>query len=143
MNRTLAKLLHFSQSIPLASKASAPNWANNFARARKIMADLFAFPTQYREGIPRVLLEAGLSGLPIVASRMPGCNDVVEDGWNGYLVAPRDADGLASRIVDLLSDRARGKVMAAVKSQHPVENFPGSTRHDRIWSDGGGLRPDP
>ncbi|BAV47563.1 sugar transferase [Mesorhizobium loti] len=77
------------------------------------MADLFAFPTQYREGIPRVLLEAGLSGLPIVASRMPGCNDVVEDGWNGYLVAPRDADGLASRIVDVLSDRARGKIMGS------------------------------
>lgn len=75
------------------------------------MADLFAFPTQYREGIPRVLLEAGLAGLPIVASRMPGCNDVVEDGWNGYLVAPRDADGLASRIIDILSDRASGKIM--------------------------------
>ncbi|ESX93681.1 glycosyltransferase family 4 protein [Mesorhizobium sp. LNJC403B00] len=77
------------------------------------MADIFAFPTQYREGIPRVLLEAGLSGLPIVASNMPGCNDVVEDGWNGYLVAPRDADGLASRIVDLLSDPARGKTMGS------------------------------
>ena len=76
------------------------------------MADLFAFPTQYREGIPRVLLEAGLAGLPIVASRMPGCNDVVEDGWNGYLVAPRDVDGLASRIADLLSDRARARAMA-------------------------------
>jgi glycosyltransferase involved in cell wall biosynthesis len=75
------------------------------------MADLFAFPTQYREGIPRVLLEAGLAGLPIVATRMPGCNDVVEDGWNGYLVAPRDADGLASRIIDVLSDRASGKIM--------------------------------
>ncbi|MBN9222697.1 MAG: glycosyltransferase, partial [Mesorhizobium sp.] len=77
------------------------------------MADLFAFPTQYREGIPRVLLEAGLSALPIVASRMPGCNDVVEDGWNGYLVAPRDADGLASRIIEILSDRDRGKIMGS------------------------------
>lgn len=77
------------------------------------MADLFAFPTQYREGIPRVLLEAGLAGLPIVASRMPGCNDVVENGWNGYLVAPRDADGLASGIIDILSDRARGKIMGS------------------------------
>lgn len=75
------------------------------------MADLFAFPTQYREGIPRVLLEAGLAGLPIVASRMPGCNEVVEDGWNGYLVSPHDADGLASRIAAILSDRDRGKIM--------------------------------
>ena len=75
------------------------------------MADVFAFPTQYREGVPRVLLEAGLAGVPVVASRMPGCNDVVEDGWNGYLVAPRDVDGLASRIVAVLSDRSHGKIM--------------------------------
>jgi len=77
------------------------------------MADLFAFPTQYREGIPRVLLEAGLAGLPIVASRMPGCNEVIEDGWNGYLVPPHDVDGLASRIVDILSDRRGGKIMGS------------------------------
>lgn len=75
------------------------------------MADVFAFPTQYREGTPRVLLEAGLAGLPIVASRMPGCSDVVEDGWNGYLVPPHDADALASRIIDLLSERDRAKTM--------------------------------
>lgn len=75
------------------------------------MADVFAFPTQYREGIPRVLLEAGLAGLPIVASRMPGCNDVVEDGWNGYLVASRDVGALASGIIKVLSDRDRARLM--------------------------------
>ncbi|TIW21880.1 MAG: glycosyltransferase family 4 protein [Mesorhizobium sp.] len=77
------------------------------------MADVFAFPTEYREGIPRVLLEAGLAGLPIVASRMPGCTDVVQDGWNGYLVTPRDPDALANRIVDLLSDRQRAMTMGS------------------------------
>jgi glycosyltransferase involved in cell wall biosynthesis len=77
------------------------------------ISDVFVFPTQYREGVPRVLLEAGLAGLPIVASRMPGCNDVVDDGWNGYLVAPGDAEALSSRIIDILSDRARAKVMGA------------------------------
>lgn len=75
------------------------------------LSDVFVFPTQYREGVPRVLLEAGLAGLPIVASRMPGCNDVVDDGWNGYLVAPGNAEALSSRIVDILSDRARAKIM--------------------------------
>lgn len=87
------------------------------------MADMFAFPTEYREGIPRVLLEAGLAGLPIVASRMPGCNDVVEDGWNGYLVPPHDADGLASRIIDVLSDRDRGKVMGGRSVELVREQF--------------------
>ncbi|MCP3398623.1 glycosyltransferase [Bradyrhizobium sp. CCGB20] len=75
------------------------------------LADLFAFPTEYREGIPRVLLEAGLAGVPIVASRMPGCDDVVVDDWNGHLVPPRDPRALAAAILDLLSDSARAKTM--------------------------------
>jgi glycosyltransferase involved in cell wall biosynthesis len=77
------------------------------------MADLFAFPTEYREGIPRVLLEAGLSGLPIVATRMPGCSDVVEHGHNGLLVPPRDAGALAAAIIELLSAPEIARVMGA------------------------------
>jgi len=87
------------------------------------MADVFAFPTQYREGIPRVLLEAGLAGVPIVASRMPGCNDVVEDGWNGCLVAPGDVNALASGITSLLSDRDRARTMGARSVELIREQF--------------------
>ncbi|MBZ9673826.1 glycosyltransferase family 4 protein [Mesorhizobium sp. ES1-3] len=87
------------------------------------MADVFAFPTQYREGVPRVLLEAGLAGLPVVASRMPGCNDVIEDGWNGYLVPPRDVNALASRIIDILSDPDRGRLMGSRSVDFVRERF--------------------
>jgi glycosyltransferase involved in cell wall biosynthesis len=75
------------------------------------LADVFAFPSEYREGIPRVLLEAGAVGLPIVTTRMPGCSDVVTDGWNGWLVPPRDPLDLARRIIDLLGDRAAARAM--------------------------------
>ena len=75
------------------------------------IADLFAFPTEYREGIPRALLEAGLAGVPIVASRMPGCDDVVVEDWNGRLVPPRDPRALAAAIIDLLRDSAHAKIM--------------------------------
>jgi glycosyltransferase involved in cell wall biosynthesis len=74
-------------------------------------ADIFAFPSEYREGIPRVLLEAGLAGLPIVTTRMPGCSDVVTDGWNGHLVPPRDPQRFATRILDLLHDRRTAAAM--------------------------------
>jgi glycosyltransferase involved in cell wall biosynthesis len=77
------------------------------------MADVFAFPTEYREGIPRVLLEAGLAGLPIVASQMPGCSDVVEDGYNGFLVAPHDPVAFSERIIELLGDAKQAKLMGA------------------------------
>jgi glycosyltransferase involved in cell wall biosynthesis len=75
------------------------------------IANVFAFPTEYREGIPRVLLEAGLAGVPIVATRMPGCGDVVVENCNGHLVPPRDPRALAAAILDLLQDPARAKSM--------------------------------
>jgi glycosyltransferase involved in cell wall biosynthesis len=87
------------------------------------IANVFVLPTEYREGIPRVLLEAGLAGLPIVATRMPGCNDVVEDGRNGYLVPPRDPQALADRIVGLLDDPARARSMGAPSAAMVRENF--------------------
>jgi glycosyltransferase involved in cell wall biosynthesis len=97
------------------------------------MADVFAFPTEYREGIPRVLLEAGLAGLPIVATQMPGCNDVVSDSVNGYLVAPRDADGLADRIVALLEDPSAARRMgersiALVRERYDLTRVVGQYR---------------
>jgi glycosyltransferase involved in cell wall biosynthesis len=77
------------------------------------LANVFAFPTEYREGIPRVLLEAGLAGVPIVASDMPGCNDVVQDSFNGYLVPPRDTAAFANRIVELLAHAENAKAIGA------------------------------
>jgi glycosyltransferase involved in cell wall biosynthesis len=74
-------------------------------------ADVFAFPTEYREGVPRAILEAALSGLPVVTTRMPGCTDVISDGWNGYLVPTRSPSALAAKIIDLLSDRQTARLM--------------------------------
>jgi glycosyltransferase involved in cell wall biosynthesis len=87
------------------------------------LADVFAFPTEYREGVPRCLLEAALAGLPIVTTRMPGCCDVVRDGWNGFLVPPRAPQVLAGRIVDLLRDRGTARAMGARASELVKKEF--------------------
>jgi glycosyltransferase involved in cell wall biosynthesis len=75
------------------------------------LSDVFVCPTEYREGIPRVLLEAGLAGVPMVATRVPGCDDVVTENWNGHLVPQRDPAALAAAILDLLQDPARASAM--------------------------------
>jgi glycosyltransferase involved in cell wall biosynthesis len=48
----------------------------------------------YREGLPRSLLEAGAMGRPLIATDVPGCRDVVDDGVNGFLCAVRDSASL-------------------------------------------------
>jgi glycosyltransferase involved in cell wall biosynthesis len=86
-------------------------------------ADLFAFPTEYREGVPRALLEAALAGLPIVSTSMPGCCEVVRDGWSGFLVPPHDPDCLATRIIDLLGERKTAEIMADRAEELVAEKF--------------------
>jgi glycosyltransferase involved in cell wall biosynthesis len=50
----------------------------------------------YREGLPRSLLEAAAMERPLIATNVPGCRDVVEDGENGYLCDVRDSASLAA-----------------------------------------------
>ncbi len=65
----------------------------------------------YREGLPKVLLEAAACGKAIVATDVPGCREIVRDRFNGLLVSPRDSTALAAAIEELLSDQALREVM--------------------------------
>jgi glycosyltransferase involved in cell wall biosynthesis len=59
--------------------------------------DVLTLPT-YREGFPNTLLEAAAMQLPVVATRVPGCVDAVEDGVTGILVPSHSATALADAI---------------------------------------------
>jgi glycosyltransferase involved in cell wall biosynthesis len=58
----------------------------------------------YREGLPKSLLEAASCGRPIVAYDVPGCREIVKDGYNGYLVQPKSIDGLVEAIILLINN---------------------------------------
>lgn len=65
------------------------------------LATIVVLPS-YREGTPRILLEAAAMGKPIVATDVPGCREIVRHEVNGLLVPPRDADALADALQHLL-----------------------------------------
>jgi len=58
----------------------------------------------YREGLPKVLLEAASCGRPIVATDVPGCREVVRHNENGLLVPPHDSKALADALKVLIKD---------------------------------------
>lgn len=60
--------------------------------------DVVVLPTTYGEGVPRILLEAASSGLPIIATNVPGCREIVEHQKNGLLIKTKDVNALAEAI---------------------------------------------
>lgn len=66
--------------------------------------DIFVLPS-HREGFPRAAMEAAASGLPVVATDIRGCREVVEDGVNGLLVPVRDPESLAKAIQTIGDDQ--------------------------------------
>jgi len=70
-----------------------------------VLSDIFVLPTYYREGVPRVLLEASALGLALITTDMSGCKDVVENEYNGKLVNIKDSNDLYEKIVSLAEDQ--------------------------------------
>ncbi|HKT61777.1 MAG TPA: glycosyltransferase family 4 protein [Gemmatimonadales bacterium] len=87
------------------------------------LADLFVLPTRYREGVPRVLLEAAASGLPLITTDLPGCRDVVRHEWNGLLVPPGSAPALADAILRLADAPDRRRAMGSRSRQRVQSEF--------------------
>jgi glycogen synthase len=85
-------------------------------------ACLFVLPS-YREGFPRAAMEATACGVPVVATDIRGCRQVVDDGTTGLLVPVRDADALAAAIETLAADPARRLEMAAGCRQRAEAEF--------------------
>jgi glycosyltransferase involved in cell wall biosynthesis len=73
-------------------------------------ADIFTLPS-HREGMPRSIIEAMLTGLPVVATDIRGSREEVLDGETGILVPVKDANALARALQSLVTDRARRTAM--------------------------------
>lgn len=92
-------------------------------------AHIVCLPSYYREGLPKVLLEAAACGLPIVTTDAPGCREIVRSGDNGFLVPMRDTQALAHALRILIEDeglrvkmgrRAREIVLAEFSQEQVI-----------------------
>lgn len=67
---------------------------------------IMAFPSYYREGVPKSLIDVCAVGRPIVTTNSIGCKDVVDDGVNGFLIPIKDSEALAEKLRILIEDKA-------------------------------------
>ncbi len=79
--------------------------------------------TSLREGIARVLPQAGAVGKPVVTFAMDGAPEVIRDGISGYLVPPIDTAKIAERTIALLGDPERCRVFGEAGRTFAAEHF--------------------
>jgi glycosyltransferase involved in cell wall biosynthesis len=93
--------------------------------------DVFVLPS-HREGFPRAAMEAAASGVPVVATDVRGCRQVVEDGVTGLLVPLRSPAALADAILALGADPERRRAMGAAGAARAREEFDERRVVDRV-----------
>lgn len=84
---------------------------------------IVAFPSYYREGVPKSLIEACAIGRPIITTNSIGCKDTVEDGVNGFLIPIKDSKALAEKLKVLLDDKALREKMGRASRLKAEKEF--------------------
>lgn len=82
-------------------------WLGHRKDIKQLLMDshIVAFPSYYKEGLPKSLIEASAIGRPIITTNSVGCKDVVENGVNGFLIPVKDSKALADKLKILIEDK--------------------------------------
>lgn len=85
-------------------------------------SDVFVLPSRW-EGLPLTIIEAMMAGLPVIATRVGGVSELVEDGVTGFLVPPRDPVALAKAIQKLFDDEELRLKMSQAGRKKALREF--------------------
>lgn len=84
---------------------------------------IMAFPSWYREGLPKSVVEAEAIGRPVVTTDSVGCRDTVIDGKNGFMIPIKDSDALAEALKKLIDDSELRQTMGRNAREFAVSKF--------------------
>ena len=98
-----------------------------------IMSHIVCLPS-YREGLPKILLEAASCGRPIVTTDVPGCREVVDEGVNGLLVPAKNAEALRDALLKLIGDENLRIEMGNASRNIAIQKFADPIVCNNIYS---------
>lgn len=84
---------------------------------------IMAFPSWYREGLPKSVIEAEAIGRPVITTNSVGCRDTVIDGKNGYIIPIKDSDALAKALKKLIDNPKLRQTMGKNARDFAVNKF--------------------
>lgn len=84
---------------------------------------IMAFPSWYREGLPKSVIEAEAIGRPVVTTDSVGCRDTVVHGTNGYMIPIKDSDALAMALKKLIDNLELRQTMGKNAREFAVNKF--------------------
>ena len=95
------------------------------------ISDCLVFPS-YREGFPNVVMQAGAMGLPSIVSDINGCNEIIEDTKNGYIIPVRDKEAVKETLIRILDNKEEYSKMQQNAREMIVSRFDQKTMWESI-----------
>jgi galacturonosyltransferase len=126
IDQTLYNKIHKNENFELIGYTS--NVTKYILRSNCILL------SSKREGMPMALLEAGAIGRPIIASDVPGCNEIVIDNFNGFKYKSGDIKDLFNKMKKMITLSQKQILNFSYNShKHISENFSSNTINDKYY----------
>ena len=133
---SLLKLKQKADTLGLTNSVRFLGYVHNIAEFLN-SAHLFIHPS-HTEGLPNAVIEAMASGLPVIATKVGGITELIEDGINGLLIEPSSPRELKLAINKYLKDMVYAQKMGEVSSRLAKEKFDVKTsvlKYQKIYTD--------
>jgi glycosyltransferase involved in cell wall biosynthesis len=114
--------------LEVLASAGAPGRARFLGSVADVLsvyhaADVVAFPSRGGDAMPAAVIEAGLCGIPVVATAIGAIPEVVHDGVTGVLTPPDDDRAFADAVSELLREPARREIYGAAARERCLREY--------------------